>query len=253
MTFESSVQNFDLHPTFTSEVYQLDKSITWKKKKALVRIATLYFLINSYEINVVYWFSANTSVQSPSIWKVSPLEFHKNIWRWCKPQQQALGQNRVVEISWKHKSSKISLSALSSRQRGGGGGRGRMWAFEWKVIQHSACHGSQRKTTSSCCLLQHRSCQRLFWCFCPVVTSLFEAEGSSRSPTSLIHPPTVRVRTRAQALQPCEAGEVEVHLQGLTFFFTQPRNCHRSEAGLSTGPGQIWSARFGCSPPSASP
>lgn len=36
-----------------------------------------------------------------------------------------------------------------------------MWAFEWKVIQHRACHGSQRKTTTSYRLLQHKSCQSL--------------------------------------------------------------------------------------------
>lgn len=47
--------------------FYLKSVLTWLKNNH-VRIATFCFLINSYEINVVYWFSANTSVQSSSIW-----------------------------------------------------------------------------------------------------------------------------------------------------------------------------------------
>lgn len=46
-------------------------------------------------------------------------------------------------------------SAVSIRQRAC------TWAFEWKIIQNGAWHGPQRKTTSSCRLLQHNSCRSL--------------------------------------------------------------------------------------------
>lgn len=62
------------------------------------------------------------------------------------------------------------------------------WAFEWKVIRHSACHRSQRRTTSTCnrCLLQHESCQTDFLGVCPSLQP-------SRQ-RAYLSPPMVRVR-----------------------------------------------------------
>lgn len=75
-------------------------------------------------------------------------------------------------------------STVSTRQRAC------MWAFEWKVIQHVACHGSQRKTTSSYCLLEHTCCQSLF------VFARWSLRFSRQM--TYLRPPTVRVRIRQQ-------------------------------------------------------
>lgn len=61
---------------------------------------------------------------------------------------------------------------MSTRQRAC------MWTFEWKVIQHGACHGSQRKTSSHR-LLQHKSCQsRGFFVFAQWSLTLFKADSA---------------------------------------------------------------------------
>lgn len=132
------------------------------------------------------------------------LNFTKKYLEVMQTPATATGSKQGCEISEKHKSSKnlSEYSPMKTRQRA------RMWAFEWKVIQHSACHGSQRKTTSSYRLLQHKSCQSLL-VFCPVVTSLFKAEGSSQPPHS------EGENQRAGGLA-CGAGEAEAHLWGLT-------------------------------------
>lgn len=79
------------------------------------------------------------------------------------------------------------------------------WAFEWKVIQHSTCHGSQRQTISSSQLLQPKSCQSLL-VFCPVVTSVFKSEGPPHSESE-----------KQRGDLGCEAGEKEAHFRRLTF------------------------------------
>lgn len=105
------------------------------------------------------------------------LNFTKKYLEVMQTPATATGSKQGCEISEKHKSSKnlSEYSTVKTRQRA------RMWAFEWKVIQHSACHGSQRKTTSSYRLLQHKSCQSLL-VFCPVVTSLLKGRGLVSAP-----------------------------------------------------------------------
>lgn len=57
------------------------------------------------------------------------------------------------------------------------------WAFEWKVIQHSTCHGSQRQTISS-----SQKAARAFWCFAQWSLRFSNQRG----------PPTARVRSREE-------------------------------------------------------
>lgn len=133
------------------------------------------------------------------------------------------GSKHGWEISEKQKSSKISeYSTVSSRQRAS------VWAFEWKVIQHSACHESQSKT-SSYWILQHQGCQSLF-CFRPVVTSLFMTEGLCETSHS------EGENQRVGGLE-CEADEVHAHLWGMAVLLS---------ARSSTGLWHKWSTHFGC-------
>lgn len=81
-----------------------------------------------------------------------------------------------------------------------------MWAFEWKVIQHIACHGSQRKTTSSYRLLEHTCCQSLF------VFARWSLHFSRKR--TYLSPPTVRVRIRQQVWRVKQVRQ-KFHLWGL--------------------------------------
>lgn len=106
------------------------------------------------------------------------------------------------------------------------------WAFEWKVIQCSACHGSQRQTISSSRLLQSKSCQSLL-VFCPVVTSAFKSEG----------PPHSESKKQRGDLG-CEAGEREAHFRRLTF--TQLRHHTLPTDRTSAGLRHTLSVHFSC-------
>lgn len=111
------------------------------------------------------------------------------------------------------------------------------WAFEWKVIRRRACHGSQRRTTSTCnrCLLQRESCQIYFLGVCPSLQL-------SRQ-RACLSPPTVRARI----WKDCGGGGGS--FWGLRFFFFF--FLHRLHHPLlpdttAAGPASILGVHFGC-------
>lgn len=107
-----------------------------------------------------------------------------------------------------------------------------MWAFEWKVIQRSTCHGSQRKTISSSQLLQHKSCQSLLF-FLPSGHFSFQIRGPPHSESE-----------KQRGDLGCVAGEKEAHFRGLTF--TQLRHHTLPTDRTSAGLRHTLSVHLGC-------